>query len=204
LDEGSPPAAAAGAWAALEALLKAPGDGGAHEVAPRLSRLVACSFCRSELTALAWHRIREQKDAVSQALRGMDTNLERAVRVAELIKADSFETTESSDVAGVTRMKKILDDPRADLESVRAHADDALRRLYRQRNAVLHSGRTGAVALGSTLRAAAPLVGAGLDRIAHGWFVDDVEPRRLAAIAELQLARLGTPDAVPVTDLLIP
>jgi hypothetical protein len=42
-----------------------------------------------------------------------------------------------------------------------------LRRLYRQRNLVLHWGRMNAVGLRAALRTAAPLVGAGMDRIAH-------------------------------------
>ena len=110
--------------------------------------------------------------------------------------------SDPSDVAGADRVKKILQAPKREIQTVRQYADDVLRRLYRQRNAVLHSGRTDAVALPSTLRLAAPLVGAGLDRIAHGWFVDEISPLRLAAMAEMQVARLETQDAVPVTRLL--
>ena len=204
LDEGTPAAAVAGAWAGLESLLKASGDNGAHHVAVRLSQLVACSFCRSELTDLAWHRVRGNKDSISTALKAMETNHERTEQMADLINAHNGGLADPSDRAGEARISKILADPRRELESVRTNAQDALRRLYRQRNMVLHAGRTGAVALPSTLRVAAPLVGAGMDRIAHGWFVDGIRPLRLAAMAELQLARLGTPDAVDVTRLLMP
>lgn len=204
LDEGTPAAAVAGAWAGLESLLKAPGDTGAHLVAHRLSQLVACSFCRAELTDLAWHRVRSVKDPLSKELKGMPTNLARAERMGELLLSDADGLTHPSDGAGRARMQKILSDPRTELDVVRQNAEDALRRLYRQRNAVLHAGRTGAVALPSTLRVAAPLVGAGMDRIAHGWFVDEIRPLRLAAMADLQLQRLGTSDAIEVTRLLLP
>ncbi|MBB4661962.1 hypothetical protein [Conexibacter arvalis] len=202
LDAGTPAAAAAGAWAGLESMLKAPGDGGAHHVAPRLSRIVAGSFCRSELTDLTWRRIRGVRDEISAELKALRTNFERTERMACLVQAGQSGVTDPRDVAGAERMRKILEDPSRSLETVRAGADDALRRLYRQRNLVLHSGRTEAVALRSTLRTAAPLVGAGMDRIAHAWFVDGDRPLRLAARAELQLERLATPDAIPVTRLL--
>jgi hypothetical protein len=77
-----------------------------------------------------------------------------------------------------------------------------MRRLYRQRNIVLHGGSPQAVALDPTLRTAAPLVGAGLDRIAHAYLADRVLPLTLAAKAELRLALVGAQDAPPVTDLL--
>jgi len=202
LDEGTPAAAVAGAWAGLESLLKAPGDGGAHEVAPRLALLVACSFPRSELTDLAWHHIRTKDAPLKAELRAMETNLERASRVAQALESGEITFSNPSDIAGADRIKKILQAPKREIQTIHRYADDVLRRLYRQRNSVLHSGRTDAVALPSTLRLAAPLVGAGLDRIAHGWFVDEISPLRLAAKAEMQVARLETEDAVLVTRLL--
>ncbi len=202
LEDSPAPAAVAGAWAGVESLLKAPGDGGAHEVAPRIARLVACSFCRSELTTLAWRHVGEAPHATRQQVRQLPSNRARARWVADEILADAFVPAKRSDQAGVARMRKILQAPRAELDVVRSNAEDALRRLYRQRNLVLHQGRTNAVALAATLRVTAPLVGAGLDRVVHGYFIDDRSALRTAAVAELQLARIGTPDGLHVTELL--
>ena len=80
--------------------------------------------------------------------------------------------------------------------------EGSLRRLYRQRNIVLHGGSTQSVALNATLRTAAPLVGAGLDRLTHAYLVDGVLPLALAAKAELRLGLVGARDAPSVTDLL--
>jgi hypothetical protein len=80
--------------------------------------------------------------------------------------------------------------------------EGTLRRLYRQRNIVLHGGSTQAVGLDATLRTAAPLVGAGLDRIAHAYLVDRILPLALAAKAELRLGLVGTQNAPSVTGLL--
>ena len=100
-------------------------------------------------------------------------------------------------------MTKILAAPKDAVEDVRALASDPLRRLYRHRNLVLHGGKTDAVGLRSILRVSAPLMGAAMDRIAHAWFGDGVEPRRrLAAIADLHIARRGTVEAPAVESLL--
>jgi hypothetical protein len=208
LDRGSPAAAVAGGWAGVESLLKGPGDGGAHKVAPRLASLVACSFVRAELTTLAWRQIRKsgKNDAarsLSAELRSFPSNEQRAGRVAELLlSGTTLGLPSSSDTAAEARTLKLLQQPNAGLRDVLRFAEDPLRRLYRQRNLVLHGGKTDGVALRASLRVAAPLVGAAVDRIAHAWFTRQVEPLRLASIARLRLDRLETPDASPLTSLL--
>ena len=52
---------------------------------------------------------------------------------------------------------------------------------------VLHWGKTDAVGLRASLRTAAPLVGAGMDRVAHAWFVEKTSPLELAARARVRL-----------------
>jgi hypothetical protein len=79
---------------------------------------------------------------------------------------------------------------------------ESIRRLYRQRNLVLHGGRTKAVALGPALRTAAPLIGAGMDRIVHGALVKESDPLYLAAKAEFEIARAGASGAPGLADLL--
>jgi hypothetical protein len=99
-------------------------------------------------------------------------------------------------------MSTLIASPRRSLLGVRSTVEGALRRLYRQRNIVLHGGSTQAVALDATLRTCAPLVGAGLDRIAHAYLADRVMPLALAARAETRLALAGPKGIAQVTDLL--
>src|SRR6202035_2996584 len=51
-------------------------------------------------------------------------------------------------------------------------------------------------------RAAAPLVGAGLDRIAHAWFTEKCDSLELAARAEIRLATVGGSSGYSPLDLL--
>jgi hypothetical protein len=88
------------------------------------------------------------------------------------------------------------------LTDVEAHAAVAFRRFYRQRNLVLHGGRTGAAALRASLRTVAPLVGAGMDRIVHAHLVRGSHPLDLAARARFEIARAGSRDAPSLTSLL--
>ena len=74
--------------------------------------------------------------------------------------------------------------------------------MYKNRNLVLHWGKTDAVGLQSNLRAAAALVGAGMDRIAHAWFVEKVRPMELAARARYRLETVESPKGPHVVDLL--
>jgi hypothetical protein len=94
-------------------------------------------------------------------------------------------------------------DPQKKLNDISAHLSTVFRGLYRNRNIVLHGGETGAVGLRSSLRNAAPLVGAGMDRIAHAWFVEGLEPVQIAARASVRLATVGAADAPDIVDLLI-
>jgi hypothetical protein len=61
-----------------------------------------------------------------------------------------------------------------------------------------------AVCLQAALRTAAPLIGAGIDRIAHAWFANKTNPLELAARARIRLELLDTPAAAPVHELLDP
>lgn len=111
-------------------------------------------------------------------------------------------TKSATDDAAVCRMAALATMPRKKLQSVRETIEETFRRLHRLRNIVLHGGATQPTALNAVLRTAAPLVGAGLDRIAHAYLVCEIEPLALAARAGLRLALAGTPDAPGITDLL--
>jgi hypothetical protein len=99
-------------------------------------------------------------------------------------------------------MQELVNDPSRLIRDIETHIASAFRRLYRHRNLVLHGGKIDAVALRTTLRTVAPLVGAGMDRIAHSWFVDGVEPIPLVAKAQMRLANLTKKSGQAIVDLL--
>lgn len=188
LESSSPSAAAAGGWAAIEALLSAPKDRGV--AADRLAALVACSFPRAELTALSY-ALKEDSPANASILSKLSScseNRERCSVIAKAIEAGQpLEFRTQSDFAARKRIEKVIRSPRTELRDIRTHTGYAFSRLYRQRNLVLHWGKTDAVALRAALRTAAPLVGAGMDRIAHSLYVEDLRPIELAARAHVSL-----------------
>ncbi len=61
------------------------------------------------------------------------------------------------------------------------------KRLYRQRNLILHGARLDSVVLTASLRTVAKLAGAGMDRITHGHYVQKLKPLELVAKANLAL-----------------
>ncbi|MCU7722765.1 hypothetical protein ODJ79_03465 [Actinoplanes sp. KI2] len=207
--------AVAGAWAAVESLLSHPDDPAEEErpgkavAADRLAAIVACSWPRAELTALA-HRYRpETPDALAETLATCTTNRERACAMAEALVAGNAREMagcfrRDADVAAVHRMRRVVTSPKAELASAAAIFEMAMRRLYRTRNIVLHGGSVQGVALKAALRIAAPLVGAGLDRITNASLVEGLPPLDLAARAEVGLQLVGGETGLKVVDLLMP
>jgi hypothetical protein len=200
LASGAPPTAAASGWAAFEALLSEPGNHGV--VADRMGAIVACSFPRAELTVLSYCAAKADA-ALGKRLDACATNRDRAELMAAEISAQPTVTlADHSDQAAYQRLKKLLGDPHATLKEIEGYTTTAFRRLYRQRNLVLHGGITNGVALRASLRTVTPLVGAGMDRIAHAWYVDKLSPLELAARARISLDTVGAPQARKAVDLL--
>jgi hypothetical protein len=203
LDYGQGPVAVAAGWSAVEFLLSGPGDAKSVQAADRLAALVACSWPRAELTTIARNRMWKIKDAFSSELERLATNRERCDRLlAELEAGRPLALAFRSDRAAVHRMKRLLRHSASVLNDVRSHVRESLGRLYRQRNLVLHGGRTRGVALEATLRTVAPLVGAGADRLIHAYLTAKTDPLETAARAEFELQRAGVPGSPSVTALL--
>jgi hypothetical protein len=201
LQSGATTTAIAGGWAAIESLLGEPKAKRA-DPAERLATIVACSFPRAELTHLAY-ALAEQDEVFSEEIQGRKENKDKAAFLAQRIFENTCPVAKDwSDRAAVERMKEVFEDPQRVLCRVKEHVQDAFDRLYRQRNLILHAGRTHAVALRSTLRGATPLVGAGLDRICHARFVDGVTPIRLAGRARTALGTLSTDNPTGCVALL--
>lgn len=208
LNTGPAASAAAGAWAAIESLLFHPGaqtdiDEGRAVAADRLAAVVNCSWPRAELTTLSYRHKPAQVDSIVARLRTCPDNLQRSEVIARALSSGTALVLDSpGDVAAAKRMKNVLGSPYAQLNDVRRIIEGVLRRLYRQRNIVVHGGNTAAIALDSALRTAAPLIGAGLDRFVHAQLIDQVEPLDLAARAENSLALADDPLGPSVPKLL--
>lgn len=208
LNNGSVATAAAGGWAAIESLLTQPADEadvveGKVVAADRIAALVTCSWPRAELTALSYRHRPIAPDGLAQALSAASSNLERSRVLAEDLQGDGMlQLSRPSDVAAAQRMRVVLAEPRSQLGDVRTTLCGVFRRLYRQRNIVVHGGNTSALALDATLRTIAPLVGAGFDRLLHAQITNGVQPLDLAARAENSLALVGDPLGPDITTLL--
>lgn len=202
LQSSSPGAAVAGGWAAIEALLSEPGSDRV-EAADRLATLVACSYPRAELTALSYD-ISRTDDGLAARLEGVRENRRRCDIIADALLEGTLVANRlrGSVSAAAARTLEMLQHPRKTLALVQEHASNAFRRLYRQRNMVLHGARTDAVALRASLRTAAPLVGAGIDRIIHAHYVGNVAAFPLTARAQIALATIGADGGPSITTLL--
>jgi hypothetical protein len=146
-----------------------------------------------------------------ERLAAYTTNIDRASCLADALRVSgpdaldfSGARTKHSDRPAAERMAALLADPRRVLTEVMGTYRIALRRPYRTRNIVPHGGATQGVALRASLRTAAPLVGAGLDRIVHAAQVQQLDPLDLAARAEVSLRLVGGETGLPAVKLLEP
>jgi hypothetical protein len=209
LNDGSTSTAAAGGWAAVESLLYHPGDKldvteGRAVVADRLAAVVACSWPRAELTTLSYRHRPPSPDDLSRRLAECRTNKERSQVVADALTAgasSSLVLDTPHELAAAERMKKVINNPHGQLNDVRRVLNGVFRRLYRQRNIVVHGGSTAAIALEAALRTAAPLVGAALDRLVHAQLINNEKPLAVAARAENSLALVGDSLGPDITGL---
>ena len=199
----STPTGIASIWAALEALLGLPGAKGV-EAADRLADIVACSFPRAEVTELARRWERQGTDQLATQLGALSTTAEKASLMMETITSGVDPAFEApKDIAALHRMRQLLDDPHEVLSRVRGYYVATFRRLYYQRNFIMHAGKLDSVSLRATSRTAPQLVAAGIDRLVNASFVGEMEPHALAARARIELGMIGAPGAKPLHELLV-
>ena len=202
LANGPRAAAIGGGWASLESLLTGRQErrGGAARL---LAAVVTCSLPRAELTTLSYQHQKYASDDLSLRLSEETENLRRARLVADAILEERpILGRGPRDEAAYYRMSQVLAKPRATLARVHGYLENALDRLYRQRNLILHGGQVSGEGRTVALRTSPPIVGAGLDRLAHAWFVEGTRPIELAARAELNLKLVGARGTATVVELL--
>lgn len=206
LNAAAPSVAVAGGWASLESLLVSPQDGEDREVgksvaADRAAWLVTASWPRAELTTLS-HNLRNPPDRLARALAAEESNIKRCRILSNWISTGQrFSVAGIENSVAMERMIELHSNPRPTLGRVNGYMRGTMRRLYRQRNIVLHGGSTQSVALRATLRTAAPLVGAVLDRITHGFIVGHQDPLESASRAQVAISVVHDPHAWRLYDL---
>lgn len=211
LNFGAPGPAVSGSWAAIESLLVSPRDaqdakeGRGAVAADRLAALVAASWPRAELTVLSHRHQPASADRLARELKGVEVNKTRARLVHQALeRGDSLVLKKPSDTAAASRMMGVISEPQETLGVVRGHVSAAIRRLYRQRNIMVHGGATESLARDVTLRTAAPLAAAGLDRIVHANLADGEAPLAIAERAIVRLGMVGRDGGPHIVDLLAP
>jgi len=201
--EGQMTSAMAGAWAAIESLLTGPGDRGNVAAADRLARIAACSFVRHELTTLAWEHSGVAGDSLAVQITACSDNRSRARLMEQhIIGGGTPAWRHSPDELAFMRVKKVLPPDAQGLSDIEAYLQAAMRRLYRQRNLLLHAGKMDAVALHPTLRTTTPIVAAGLDRIVAASVERGVTALEFAASTKLAMDRYRSGSLSSVVDLL--
>lgn len=200
MERSSAPAAVAVGWAAIEGLLADPSR--RVTAADNLATLVTCSFPRAELTGLSYCYEESFPDDAGQ-LANAKSNRERCRFVAnEILHNRIPEFQRQTDNAAVKRMQKLLRNPRVELQTIQEIIAESFHRLYRQRNLILHGARLDSVALTASIRTVAKLVGAGMDRITHGYYVQNLKPLELVARASLRLHTVDESNSLDCLDLL--
>lgn len=203
LDRGAAPAAVIGAWSAVESLLVGPSDGANSVAAGRLALIVAASHLRAELTVLAWSHARTAGDVLAADIAAAPTNAGKARLAQRAIAAGTpLVADRDTDAWALERLRPLLADPRAGVMAVQHVLNRTFLRLYRQRNSIAHGGRTEGEGLASALRLAAPLVGAGVDRVAQALLDGGSAPLALAAAARTRLETLAPATAADAGGLV--
>lgn len=204
MDDGPIPSAVSGGWAAIETALGAPGDENNVVAADRLAEIVACSYPRAELTKLAAAYEHQGDDELSDRLSAGEHQREKCQMMMAAI-LDPHEIVEFKDPShnvALIRLENLAATPKRELTAIKERATRSFRRLYRHRNLLLHGGLRDAAGVGRSLDAVSPIVGAGLDRLAHAWLAEKVDPLALSARARLEMQLLGSGDGSDLIDLL--
>ena len=181
-------ASLASIWAALEGLLITDPREKGVLAADRAADIVTCSLPAAELRTLQHRAPFQTHNTASDFLEKLDKN--------------SLADFTSEDESALKRLRTFHEEPET-LIRARGYFRDSFRRLYNQRNLLMHAGRFDSIALPAAMRATPPLVGAAMDRIVnHRALEPTSSPVNLAARADLSLALLGKPGCRDVAHLL--
>lgn len=210
MEGGTRGAAIAGGWAAIEGLLRRPAENPATLAADRLADITACSFAYAELARLLHVFLQRADTPLAQRLRAMPRTRDRVAGLERAMRDGSdLPMYSPAEQAALARVETLFTNPAGVFARIRQYHAGVFRRLYSQRNLLMHSGTFRSVALRATLRTAPALVGAGIDRIVHTQVesAKNGSERPLTALqlharAQAELNLVGTSDARLVSRLL--
>lgn len=205
LEQSSAGASIATTWAAVESLLGQPGGKGV-DAADRLADVVTCGFPSAEFSHLAQAKLADHETGADlQELRNEQaTSAMRSDALLALIKSGRMiQYAEANDDASFIRARALANEPKDTMERIRGYYKDSFRRLYYQRNLVMHAGRFDSVSLSSTVRILPILTAAGVDRIIRAHFANrGTDAIGFAARAKIELDLLGSSGARPIHRLI--
>ena len=161
------PSAAGTLWAALEALLAAPGDPDRGvQVAHRAGDVALVAMIRSSIQmSLGFLFSRCPEEGITQRLRSFEGR-DRLVEFEAALRRGDHESLGNRSVRVALSHSRRLLDPDI-LTEQRKQLQQALLGLYRQRNLVLHGGITDSPLLEGILRSSTPIVTAAINRYAR-------------------------------------
>lgn len=191
----------ASVWAAAEGLLGRPGGKGV-DVADALADIITCSFPRAEVNELARKWAKHGDDDLAKELKAERSSTRRAELMAAALLEGGPAFRDDADRAAAARYAEVLRQPAEVLRRVREYYRTTFRRLYYQRNFIMHAARFDSVTLAVASRTAPALVSAGVDRIVNALAAESIRPLVLAARASNEIALLGRPGGRPVHALL--
>ncbi len=187
----------------MEALLGMPGAKGV-DAADRLADIVSCSFPRAELTELARRWEKHGSGDLQMLLHEEPSRTEQArIMLEAILSTGDPGFVQAKDVAAVNRIVQLSANMTEVIGRIHSYYRSAFRRLYYQRNFIMHAAKFDSVSLPSTTRSTPQLVAAGVDRVVNARFsIRGVSPLGLAARAQNELALLATPGGRPLFALL--
>jgi hypothetical protein len=175
----SGPSAAGILWAALEALLAAPGDPDRIQVSSRAGDVALVALVRSSFQiSLGVLFSRCQHEALAQYLQTLDRHDRLAELEIALRRDEHLNLHHRSARVVLSHTRHLLEVER--FESQRQELQQTLRGLYRHRNLVLHGGITDGPLLSDILRASIPLVAAVVNRFARATYENAIDPHVFA------------------------
>lgn len=175
-------------WAACEGLVGRV-DSNGHSAADRAADIAAAVFPRTEtyLLLMKWQQI--GSDQLQQDLVSPKTPYVRMrILLDYLVNTGDPGFPDAADRAAMARLIKIETDPHGEMKRVRKYLRASFRRLYYQRNFVMHAAKFDSVSIIPASRVSPYLVAATIDQIVNGLFSKTpAQPLELAARADNEL-----------------
>jgi hypothetical protein len=175
-------------WAATEGLVGRV-DSNGHSAADRAADIATSSFPRTEAHLLMqnWQRV-GHGDLQSKLLSGAKPYFRMRTLMDHFSAHGDPGFPETTDQVAVVRLQRLEASPHEEMKRVRTYMRAAFRRLYYQRNFVMHAAKFDSVSIQATSRVSPPLVAAAIDQIVNGLFAKvSTQPLELAARAENEL-----------------